>query len=65
MSEEQIKEHQRMQNKDEQRIMLLSEKYGRENKIDYRKKKENKLLGLFVVIIILLILIVLAILINV
>ena len=45
--------------------MLLSEKYGHENKIEYREKKENKILGLAVILIILVFLILLTILINV
>ena len=47
------------------KIILLSEKYGHENKIEYREIKENKVLGLIVISIVLLFLIVLAILINI
>ena len=54
-----------MRDKDNKKIMLLSEKYGHENKIEYREVKENKVLGLVVITIILVFLIVLSILINI
>jgi len=54
-----------MQEKENKRITLLSEKYGHENQIEYREKKENKLLGAIIITIILLILIILTILINI
>lgn len=65
MDQEQINYFHKNRNKEEQKIMLLSEKYGRENKIEYREEKENKLLGLVVIVIILVILIILTILINI
>lgn len=65
MSQEQIEYQQKMNDKDSRRIELLSEKYGKENKIEYNNKKENKILGLIIIVIILLILITLTILINV
>ena len=65
MDREQINYQNKMKDKENQRIMLLSEKYGHENKIEYREKKENKILGLAVIIIILVFLILLTILINV
>ena len=65
MNQEQIEYQQKMNDKDSRRIELLSEKYGKENKIEYNNKKENKILGLIIIVIILLILITLTILINV
>ena len=65
MDREQINYQIKMKDKENQRIMLLSEKYGHENKIEYREKKENKILGLAVILIILVFLILLTILINV
>lgn len=65
MDQEQIEYQKKMNDKHPERIELLSEKYGRENNIEYRPVKENKALGLFIIIFILLILIILAILINV
>lgn len=64
MDQSQINYQNKMQDKDNKKIMLLSEKYGHENKIEYREIKENKVLGLIVISIVLLFLIVLAILIN-
>ena len=64
MDQSQINYQNKMKDKDNKRIMLLSEKYGHENKIEYREEKENKILGLVVIIFILVILIVFAILIN-
>ncbi len=64
MDQSQINYQNKMKDKNNQKIMLLSEKYGHENKIEYREVKENKILGLAIIIIILVILIVLAILIN-
>ena len=43
MDREQINYQNKMKDKENQRIMLLSEKYGHENKIEYREKKENKI----------------------
>lgn len=65
MNEEQIKYQNKMKDRNQQRLELLSEKYGRENKIEYRETKENKALGLAVILIILLFLIILTILVNV
>lgn len=64
MDQSQINYQNKMKDKDNKRIMLLSEKYGHENKIEYREEKENKILGLAIIIFILVILIVFAILIN-
>jgi len=64
MDQSQINYQNKMKDKNNQKIMLLSEKYGHENKIEYREVKENKILGLAIITIILVILIVLAILIN-
>lgn len=65
MDREQINYQNKMKDKENQRIMLLSEKYGHENKIEYREKKENKILGLAIILIILVFLILLTILINI
>lgn len=65
MERKQLDYQSKMKNNNDKRIMLLSEKYGHENKIDYREKKENKLLGLAIIVIILVFLIVLTILFNV
>ena len=65
MDREQINYQNKMKDKENQRIMLLSEKYGHENKIEYREKKENKILGLAIILIVLVFLILLTILINV
>ena len=65
MDQEQIDYQRKMNDKHNERIELLSEKYGRENNIEYRKPKENKVLGLAIIIIVLLFLIILTILINV
>ena len=65
MEKEQIDYQNKMRDKDNQRITLLSEKYGRENQITYREEKENKVIGIVVVAIILLLLIILTILINI
>ena len=65
MSQEQIDYQRKMNDKHNERIELLSEKYGRENNVEYRKPKENKALGLAVIIIVLLFLIILTILNNV
>ena len=64
MDQSQINYQNKMRDKDNKKIMLLSEKYGHENKIEYREVKENKVLGLIVITIILVFLIVLSILIN-
>ena len=65
MDQEQITYQKKMNDKKNERIELLSEKYGQGNNIEYRKPKENKALGLAVIIIVLVFLIVLTILINV
>lgn len=63
MDQKQIAYKNKMKDKNSERIVLLSEKYGHENKIEYRETKENKTLGL-AIIIVLVFLIVLTILIN-
>ena len=65
MNQEQIDYQKKMNDKHEERIELLSEKYGRENNVEYRNPKENKALGLAVIIVVLVILIIFAILISV
>lgn len=64
MDQKQIAYQNKMKDKNSERIVLLSEKYGHENKIEYRETKENKTLGLAIIIIVLVFLIVLTILIN-
>ena len=53
-----------MKDKNNERIMLLSEKYGHQNNVEYREVKENKILGLIVISVIVVFLIILTILIN-
>ena len=65
LDQSQINYQNKMNDKNNKKITLLSEKYGHENKIEYREIKENKVLGLIVISIVLLFLIVLAILINI
>lgn len=65
MNQSQINYQNQMKDKDNKRIVLLSEKYGHQNNIEYQDKKENKLLGLFIVMIVLVILIILTILFNI
>ncbi len=65
MDQEQIDYQRKMNDKTNERIELLSEKYGRDNNIEYSEPKENKALGLAVIIIVLLFLIILTIIINV
>lgn len=64
MDEKEIKEQNKYKDKDSERIMLLSEKYGYKNHIEYRVNKENKVLGLFIISIILIILLILTLIIN-
>ena len=64
MNQKQIAYQNKMKDNDNKRITLLSEKYGHENKIEYRETKENKALGLAIIIIVLVFLIDLTILIN-
>ncbi len=65
MDKKQLDYQNKMKDKDNQRITLLSEKYGHQNNIEYNKVKENKVLGLVVISIVLVILIILTILINI
>jgi len=64
MSQEQIHNQRKYKDRENERIVLLSEKYGHENKIEYRENKENKILGFISIVIVLLVLIFLAILMN-
>ena len=64
MSQEQINDQRKYKDREKERIVLLSEKYGHENKIEYRENKENKILGFISIVIVLLVLILLAILMN-
>ena len=54
-----------MKDKNNERIVLLSEKYGHQNNVEYREVKENKVLGLIIISVVLVILIILTILINI
>lgn len=64
MSQEQINDQRKYKDREKERIVLLSEKYCHENKIEYRENKENKILGFISIVIVLLVLIFLAILMN-
>jgi len=64
MDQEQIDYRNKMNNKNNDKIVLLSEKYGHQNNIEYRNNKENKLLGLVIISIILIALIILTVLVN-
>lgn len=64
MSQEQINDQRKYKEREKERIVLLSEKYGHENKIEYCENKENKILGFISIVIVLLVLIFLAILMN-
>lgn len=55
----------KMKDKNNERIVLLSEKYGYQNNVEYREVKENKVLGLIIISVVLVILIILTILINI
>ena len=65
MSQDQINFQKKMAVDENKRIQLLSEKYGANTTPEYRKPKENKLLGAIIIIITLLILIIIAIIVNV
>lgn len=65
MDKKQLDYQNKMKDKDNQKITLLSEKYGHQNNIEYNKVKENKVLGLVIISIVLVILIILTILINI
>ena len=65
MDQKQIAYQNKMKVKNSERIVLLSEKYGHKNNIEYREVKENKLLGLIIISIVLVFLIILTILINI
>lgn len=64
MDVKQINYQNKMRDKNVERIVLLSEKYGHKNDIEYREVKENKILGLIVISVIVVFLIILTILIN-
>jgi len=65
MDQKQISYQNKMKDKNNERIVLLSEKYGHQNNVEYREVKENKVLGLIIISIVLVILIILTILINI
>ena len=65
MDKKQLDYQNKMKDKDNQKITLLSEKYGHQNNIEYNKVKENKVLGFVIISIVLIILIILTILINI
>ena len=62
MDQKQISYQNKMKDKNNERIVLLSEKYGHQNN---REVKENKVLGLIIISVVLVILIILTILINI
>lgn len=64
MDQEQINYRNKMNNKNNDRVVLLSEKYGHQNIPEYRNNKENKLLGLVIISVILASLIILTVLVN-
>ncbi|MBD8923070.1 hypothetical protein EGR52_06560 [bacterium] len=64
MDQGQINYQNKMKDKNDKRIMLLSEKYGYNNKVEYREEKENKVLGLLIIVIVIVFLIILTILLN-
>lgn len=64
MDAKQINYQNKMRDKNAERLVLLSEKYGHKNDIEYREVKENKILGLIVISVIVVFLIILTILIN-
>lgn len=65
LSQDQLNYQNKMRDKENRKLELLTEKYGVQNKVEYQDKKENKLLGLIVIIVVLLILIVLTICLNI
>lgn len=65
MSQDQINFQKKMAVDENKRIQLLSEKYGANTTPEYRKPKENKLLGAIIIIVILLVLITVAIVVNI
>ena len=64
MNQEQISYQNKMKDKDNKRVTLLSEKYGHHNNVEYNEVKENKVVGLIIIMVVLVILIILTILIN-
>lgn len=65
MSNDQLNYQKKMQENEEKKIQLLSEKYGVSTTPEYNNKKENKFLGAIFIGIILLILIIITIIVNV
>lgn len=65
MDKEQYDEQVKNQERDKERIKLLSEKYGTHQNIEFNEVKENKLGGLLIIVGVLLFLLVLVIIINV
>ena len=65
MSNDQLNYQKKMQENEEKKIQLLSEKYGVNTTPEYNNKKENKFLGAIFIGIILLILIIITIIVNV
>lgn len=64
MDQNQLNFQKKMKDKNDERIVLLSEKYGHSNNIEYREEKENKILGLIIISVVVVFLIILTILIN-
>ena len=65
MEKEQYDYQQNMKNKNDEKLKLLSEKYGTKLNIEYNEKKENKILGLAIILGVLLFLTILVIIINI
>lgn len=64
MDDKQIKEQNKYRDRNNEKIMLLSEKYGHNNKVEYREEKENKILGLVIICVVIIFLIILTLLLN-
>lgn len=64
MDEKQIKEQNKYRDKNNEKLMLLSEKYGHSNEINYREEKENKVLGLVIISVVILFLIIMTLFLN-
>ena len=65
MSQEQLNYQRKMSIKEDKKLRMLQEKYADNKENTYEKPKENKLLGLIIIIITLLVLIMVAIVVNI
>lgn len=64
MDEKQIKEQNKYRDRNNEKITMLSEKYGHKNDIGYRAEKENKVLGLVIISVIIIFLIIMTLFLN-